>query len=50
MAGNAVAEVYGQVFRDPGKRGGDAVGVVGQAGEEAADAADGDADTEWDGE
>src|ERR1700729_731834 len=45
MAGDAVAEVYG-----PGQRGGGAVGVVGEAGEEAADAAYGDADAEGDGE
>ena len=45
MARDAVAEVDG-----PGERGGLAVGVVGEAGEEAADAADGDAEAEGDGE
>ena len=34
----------------PGECGGRAAGVVGEAGEEAADAADGDADAERDGE
>jgi hypothetical protein len=45
VAGDAVAEVDG-----PGEGGGDAVGVVGEAGDEAAEAADGDADAEGDGE
>lgn len=45
VAGDAVAEVDA-----PGERGGCAEGVVGEAGEEAADAADGDADAERDGE
>ena len=44
MARDAVAEVDG-----PGERGGGAVGVVGEAGEEAADAPDGDANSEGDG-
>ncbi len=44
MARNAVAEVYG-----PGKIARDAVGVVGEAGEETADASDGDAEGERDG-
>src|ERR1044072_7164994 len=41
MAGDAVAEVD-----SPGKRRRRAVGLVGQAGEEAADATDGDAERE----
>lgn len=45
MAADAVAEVDA-----PGQRGGRAVGVVGQAGEEAPDAANGDAEAERDGE
>src|SRR5580700_7427005 len=45
VAADAVAEIDG-----PGERGGFAVGVVGEAGEEAADAADGDADAEGQGE
>ena len=44
MAGDAVAEVDG-----PGEMGGSAIGVVGESSEEAADAADGDAEGEWDG-
>jgi hypothetical protein len=44
MAGDAVAEVYG-----PREIGGSAVGVVGEAGEEASDASDGDAEGEGDG-
>jgi hypothetical protein len=44
MARDAVAEVD-----RPGELGGSAVGVVGEAGEEAADASDGDAESEWDG-
>jgi hypothetical protein len=44
VAGDAVAEVDG-----PGEGGGSAVGVVGEAGEEAADASDGDAEGERDG-
>ncbi len=44
VAGDSVAEVDG-----PGERGGGAVGVVGEARGEAADAADGDADAERDG-
>ncbi len=44
MAGDAVAEVDG-----PGEIGGRAVGVVGEAGEEASDASDGDAEGERDG-
>jgi len=44
VAGDAVAEVDG-----PGKRGGSAVGIVGEAGQEAADASDGDAECEGDG-
>ncbi len=43
MAGDAVAEVYG-----PGEMSRRAVGVVGEAGEEASDAADGDAEGEGD--
>lgn len=45
VAGDAVSEVYG-----PWQGGGVAVGVVGEAGEKAADTADGDADAEGDGE
>ena len=41
MAGDVVAEVDG-----PGEGGGCAVGLVGEAGEEAADASDGDGDGE----
>jgi hypothetical protein len=44
MARDAVAEVDG-----PGEIGGSAIGVVGESGEKAADAADGDAEGEWDG-
>lgn len=44
MTRYAVAEVDG-----PGERGGGAVGVVGESGEEAADTADGDAEGERDG-
>ena len=44
MAGDAVAKVDG-----PGEARGRAVGVVGEAGEEASDAADGDAEGERDG-
>jgi len=44
VARDAVAEVDG-----PGERGGSAVGIVGEAGEEATDAADGDAEGEGDG-
>ncbi len=44
MAGDAVAEVDG-----PGKICRRAVGIVGEAGEEASDAADCDAEGEWDG-
>ena len=44
MAGDGIAEVDG-----PGKICRRAVGVVGEAGEEAADASDGDAEGEWDG-
>ena len=44
MARDAVAEVDG-----PGEIGGSAIGVVGESGEETADAADGDAEGEWDG-
>jgi hypothetical protein len=44
MAGDAVAEVDG-----PGEIRRRAVGVVGEAGEEASDAADGDAEGEGDG-
>src|SRR5712671_3901989 len=44
MARDAVAEVDG-----PRKPGGSAVGVVGETGEEAADAADGDAEGERNG-
>ncbi len=44
MAGDAVAEVDG-----PGQSCRGAVGVVGEAGEEAADASDGDAEGEGDG-
>jgi hypothetical protein len=44
MAGDGVAEVD-----RPGEIGGGAVGVVGEAGEEASDAADGDAEGEGDG-
>ena len=44
MAGDAVAEVDG-----PGESGGSSVGVVGEAGEEASDAADGDAERERNG-
>ena len=44
VAGDTVAEVHG-----PGERGGGAVGVVGEAGGEASDAADGDADTKRNG-
>jgi hypothetical protein len=44
MAGDAVAEVYG-----PGEICRRAVGVVGEAGEEASDASDGDAESEGDG-
>ena len=44
MAGDAVAEVDG-----PGEIRGRAVGVVGEAGEETSDAADGDAEGERDG-
>jgi hypothetical protein len=44
MARDAIAEVDG-----PGEIGGNAIGVVGESGEEAADAADGDAAGEWDG-
>ena len=44
MARDAVAEVDG-----PGEIGGSAIGVVGESGEEAADAADGDTEGEWDG-
>jgi len=44
VARDAVAEVDG-----PGEAGGRAVGVVGEAGEEASDAADGDAKGERDG-
>jgi hypothetical protein len=44
VARDAVAEVDG-----PGERGGRAVGVVGEAGEEASDAADGNTDGERDG-
>ncbi len=44
MAGDGVAEIDG-----PGEGGGSAVGVVGEAGEEAADASDGDAESEGDG-
>jgi hypothetical protein len=43
MARDAVAEVDG-----PGEIGGSAIGVVGESGEKAADAADGDAEGEWD--
>src|SRR6185437_2041920 len=45
MPRDAVAEVDA-----PGQRGRFAAGVVGEAGEEAADAADGDAEAERDGE
>jgi hypothetical protein len=41
MARDAVAEIDG-----PGETGGSAVGVVGESGEEAADATDGDAESE----
>jgi hypothetical protein len=44
VAGDGVAEVDG-----PGETGGSAVGVVGEAGEEASDASDGDAEGERDG-
>ena len=44
VAGDGVAEVDG-----PGKIGRRAVGVVGEAGEEASDASDGDAEGEGDG-
>jgi hypothetical protein len=44
VARDVVAEVDG-----PGERGRNAVGVVGEAGEEASDAADGDAESEGDG-
>jgi hypothetical protein len=44
VAGDGVAEIDG-----PGEGGGSAVGVVGEAGEEAADASDGDAESEGDG-
>jgi hypothetical protein len=44
VAGDVVAEVDG-----PGEIGGSAVGVVGEAGEETSDAADGDAEGEGDG-
>lgn len=44
MAGDAVSEVD-----SPGKVGGSAVSIVGEAGEEASDAADGDAEGERDG-
>jgi hypothetical protein len=44
VAGDGVAEVDG-----PGEVGGRAVGVVGEAGEEASDAADGDPEGEGDG-
>src|SRR5579862_6279995 len=44
MAGDAVAEIDG-----PGEGRRAAVGIVGEAGEEAADAAGGDTDGEWDG-
>jgi hypothetical protein len=44
VAGDVVAEVDG-----PGEIGGRAVGVVGEAGEEASDASDGDAEGEGDG-
>jgi len=44
MARDAIAEVDG-----PGEIRGSAVGVVGEAGEEAADAADGDSECEGDG-
>ncbi len=44
MARDGVAEVDG-----PSEIRGSAVGVVGEAGEEAADAADGDSDCEGDG-
>jgi hypothetical protein len=44
VAGDSVAEVDG-----PGECRGGAVGVVGEAGEEASDAADGDAEGEGDG-
>ena len=45
MAGDAVAEVDG-----PWECGGRSVGVVGEAGEQAADTADSDADAERNGE
>jgi hypothetical protein len=44
VAGDGVAEIDG-----PGEGGGSAVGVVGEAGEEAADASDGNAESEGDG-
>src|SRR5208282_27947 len=44
MAADAVAEVHA-----PGQRSGRAVGVIGEAGEETADASDGDADAQRDG-
>lgn len=45
MAADSVAEINA-----PGQRRGDAVGVVGEAREEAADAAEGDAERERRGE
>lgn len=44
MAGDAIAEVDG-----PGEIGGRAIGVVGESGQEASNAADGDAKGERDG-